>query len=213
MLIGQHAEVYSMFKRQFTRYLIILAVLVLSFAFAVPTFACSPAPGHYPSDFTFEQRIDNAPLVLVGRVVGGTSGRLFTIDTAEVEVETYIKGEGLAVVHIAGFGDGGGDCLNNVRVGERYLFFANGTGDTLIAEYLTVYDAAYEADAAMISSAIAYSGQSNEPMPLPFATQMQRTAKKYAPFGIGALALAGVIGGAVAFKRRNGRKSKAKRGE
>jgi hypothetical protein len=201
-----------MFKRQFTRYTIILALLVLSFAFAVPTFACSPAPGHYPSDFTFEQRIDNAPLVLVGRVVGGTT-QWGAIDVAEVEVETYIKGEGLAVVHIAGFGTGGGDCLNTVRVGARYLFFANGTGDTLTAEYLTVYDAAYDANAATISSAIAYTGQSNEPTPLPFATQVQRAAKKYAPFGIGVLALAGVMGGAVAFKRRNGRKSKAKRGE
>jgi hypothetical protein len=204
-----------MFKRQFTRYIIILALLVLSFAFAVPTFACSPAPGHYPSDFTFEQRIDNAPLVLVGRIVGGDgTGRGFTIDTAEVEVETYIKGEGLAVVHIAGFGDGGGDCLNNVRVGGRYLFFANGTGDTLRAEYLTVYDAAYEADTELISSAIAYTGQANEPMPLPFATQMQRAAKKYAPFGIGVLALLAAAGGAAfIMKRRDGRKSKAKRGE
>lgn len=200
-----------MFK--LTRFSIVLALLVLSFAFAVPTFACSPAPGHYPSDFTFEQRIDNAPLVLVGRVVGGEgTGRSFTIGIAEVEVETYIKGEGLAVVHIAGFGDGGGDCLNNVRVGERYLFFANGTGDTLQAEYLTVYDAVYEANTETITAATAYTGQSNAPMPLPFAMQMQRAARKYAPYGIGLLAGLGVLGGAVTLKRRNGRKSKAKRG-
>jgi hypothetical protein len=201
-----------MFNRKFTQYIIILVLLVLSFAFAVPTFACSPAPGHYPSDFTFEERIDYAPLVLVGHVVGGTTEWGF-LTTAEVEVETYIKGEGLAVVNIAGFGGGGGDCLSNVQVGGRYLFFADGTGDNLNAVYLTVYDAVYEASTDTITTATNYTGQSNKPIPLPFAMQVQRFAGKYAPYGVGLLPLLAAVGGAAfIMKRRNGRKPKAKRG-
>src|SRR5687768_8613846 len=97
-----------MFTRTFlTRYSIIVLLLLLTLGSAVQTFACVPKPGASP-DYTLEDHIDNAPLVFVGTVVGGTIARNWFLADAEIEVEMYLKGEGLAVVTIVGFGEPGG---------------------------------------------------------------------------------------------------------
>lgn len=200
-------------RKSLATYGITITLFVLSLALAIPVSACSPAPDQIGR--TIQERIDNAPLVLVGTVVNGTTSWGTTIAIAEVEVETYLKGEGLAIVNIAGFG-AGPDCLSPVQIGQRYIFFAEGnTGETLNAVYLGVNDAVATADAQTVAEVSAYTGQSNVPIPLPFDMQVQRWSQKYAPYGIGILVMLGVIGAAFVVKRRlsDGRKPKAKRGE
>ena len=199
-------------RKSLATYIVTIILLLLSLALAIPASACSPAPDQI--NRTLQERIDNAPLVLVGTVVNGTTSWGDTIAIAEVEVETYLKSEGLAVVNIAGFG-AGPDCLSPVQIGQRYIFFAEGnTGETLNAVYLGVNDAVATADAQNIAEVSAYTGQSNAPIPLPFGMQIQRWTQKYTPYGIGLLVILGVIAAAFMVKRRmsDGRKPKAKRG-
>lgn len=191
---------------------LVAAIMLLSLALAVPTYACSPTPQAF--ELTLEDRIENAPIVLVGTVVdGATRWGGSTITEAEVEVERYLKGTGISVVSIYGFGDGP-DCLSRVRVDGRYIFFAEGDStDTLQAVYLGVNDAVYSASDENIAQVIAYTGQSLEPEPLPVAVQLQRFARKYAMTGIGIIGVVLLLMIAGLMKRRliSTRKPKAKR--
>jgi hypothetical protein len=124
-----------MSKRQLTRYAIMLVLFGLSFKLATPTFACSPR--RIPS---LEERIDTADVVLIGTVVEtiiSDSGFV----TAQVEVETYLQGEGSAVVAIDGLVDGDNTmtayiCMDNMFnprilvLGYRAIFFVDGEGET-----------------------------------------------------------------------------------
>lgn len=99
---------------------------------------------------------------------------------AEIEVETYLKGEGPAIVKISGFGDGA-DCRSWVEVGAQAVFFANGDPDSgvLDAEYLGVHDAVWQASEKNISEITGITNHSVEPYPLPFTLQALRFFMKY----------------------------------
>ncbi|MDQ7025743.1 MAG: hypothetical protein Q9P44_09305 [Anaerolineae bacterium] len=191
---------------------LVAAIMLFSSALTVRTYACSPTPEAL--EYTLEDRIENAPLVLVGTVLDGTIGWGNTIVEAEIKVDSYLKGSGMAVVTISGFGDGA-DCRSRVQMGGRYIFFAEGdSADTLQAVYLGVQDATYSASDERVSRVTAFTGQSLEPQPLPIYVQLQRLAREYATVSMGIVGLAVLLLIAGLMKRRMilTRKPKAKRG-
>jgi len=142
-----------------------------------PVFACSPNEEDFA--LTFEDRVANAPMILVGTV----SNEYFTsygggyefVNEVDVEVEQYLKGEGPTLVRISNFGEGA-DCLSVApAVGQRAIFMVDGNPDRgLQAYYLGVHDAVRQASDANIQTAISITGENNEPYPLPMSQQIMR---------------------------------------
>ena len=182
-----------------------------------PVLACSPS--EEAMNLTLEDRVANAPMILIGTVVQGFTtsyGNGYeVVREVEVEVESYLRGKGPALVRISGFGDGA-DCLTPIQIGAHAVFFVDGNPDeTLDAVYLGVHDATWNASQENIETITAITGESNAPYPLPLTTQLIRFATQYATWILTLSLLAIVFAFAPMILRRvrNPRKSKAKRKE
>ena len=134
---------------------IVMGVVCAFCAPPTPAAACSPAPGYQPP--TIAARTIAATVVLVGKVITTTTPAFPGPYAATVEVQQAIKGvehvRGRSVVTIDGFGPSS-LCLNEVAVGQTWLFFA--TVDAmgqLHAQYIDAYAATAPADAAGIAEA------------------------------------------------------------
>lgn len=135
--------------------------------------ACLPA-GRF--DYTVTERTHDAELVFEGTVlktnnldstvvegdfgnIGAGSSTSTGSYGATVAVHQYFKGSGPEIIEIVGFGFGG-SCLSSVFPGSNFIFFANGNpSELLTANYLGVYSAVEEANAANITEAEKASGQ------------------------------------------------------
>lgn len=195
---------------------ITVTLIIITLALPQTAQACSPAPES--QDYTFVDRINHAPIVLIGTVTGGETrgGTYEVITTAQVEVETVYKGEAQALEHISNFGDGA-DCLSWVQVGDRLAFFAERTANgTLQASYLSVHDAAWSVDGFTIDTLETQLGIGSDPAPLPFQQTFLLWILNniYITGFIGITAITLVILGIYLISRqhRDPRKSKPKRG-
>jgi hypothetical protein len=188
-------------------------LLIFSLWMSSPAAACSPARD--ASDFSLDDYVANAEMVFVGTILGGENPNGGdVIMTAEVEVETYLKGEGSALVEISGYGYGE-DCLSVVRAGARYIFFASQTENgKLQAVYMSVHDAVMNPNAPNIAAISLITKQSNEPEAMPAEQQVSRFIKKNGQGILGlSLAIVGLLGSAILLKRKPSGKSKQKREE
>ncbi|WP_420629100.1 hypothetical protein [Candidatus Leptofilum sp.] len=138
----------------------------------LPILACLPA-GRF--NYTVTERTHDAELVFEGTVLKtndldstvvegdfgniGAGSRTSTGSYgATVAVHQYFKGSGPEIIEIEGFGLGG-SCLSSVFPGSNFIFFANGNpSEILTANYLGVYSAVEEANAATIAEAIKATG-------------------------------------------------------
>ncbi len=202
-------------KKNLSLYMSVVATLFILMIFtASPVLACSPA--EEAMNLTLEDRVHNAPMILVGRVVQGytTSYGGYEVNReVDVEVERYLRGTGPALVRISGFGDGA-DCLTPIQVGAYAVFFVEGNPDeTLDAVYLGVHDATWNVNEENIETITAITGENNEPYPLSFTSQLLQFVTQYAIWFIALAILVIVLGFApfVLHRIRNPRKSKMKR--
>jgi uncharacterized membrane protein (DUF485 family) len=122
---------YFMFKHKRLRYITIFMLLILSFTFAAPTFACYNSP-------TLEETIDGSRYVFIGTIVATFVDEDNYSLTAQIEVERYLQGEGQAVVYLTDFyyylsGPRHGGCDTDIEIaeGQSWVFFGNGDGQTL----------------------------------------------------------------------------------
>jgi hypothetical protein len=144
-----------MFKHKRLRYITIFLLLVLSFTFAAPTFACL---GNMP---TLEESIDVSEIVFVGTVVEIISfDNRFMI--ARVEVETYLQGTGPAVVNIYPLqSDYDAIChYYPPLLGIRAMFFAHEHDNTRLRNYAELHGISYSDDPLLLvhsqSSSVIY---------------------------------------------------------
>ena len=133
---------------------------------STPASACTPPPGGL-TRYSVADRTLRAPVVLVGKI---TSVEGDQIQTATIEVEEYIKGDGPPEVEIANFGPTS-LCLSPVRQDLRAIFFARGEpGKGLNANYTGQFDAVATADADSVSEARAAAEGKITPTPTPSPT-------------------------------------------
>jgi hypothetical protein len=168
-----------MFKHKRLRYITIFMLLILSFTFATPTFACQ---FHFVS---LEERVDTAPIVLIGTitdiVIVSPEDSLITM---QVTVETYLQGEGLAAVTIEGYHNihpcGENPSYDYPSLGGRIIFFVHGTGETLHTQYYDGWNSIYPAYEEILSDIVAYI---NDPFRPVYRLERQLEQSRYAaPF-------------------------------
>jgi hypothetical protein len=136
---------------------------------STPAIACTPPAGG-PIRLSVADRTISAPVVLVGTVtsVDDSPGGPNFLQTATVEVEDYIKGDGPAEVKIGNFGHSS-LCMTSVRAGQRAIFFARGEpGEGLSAKGTGPSDAVALADPDNVAEARAAA--SPPPTPTPTVT-------------------------------------------
>jgi len=92
--------------------------------------ACSPVPGATPKPIA--ERMDSASYVLQGVVTSVTA------DTATVDVQNYLKGEGGDTVQVSGFNTH--SCADFLEAGDEAIFFAEATAE---GDLIAVYDGAF----------------------------------------------------------------------
>ncbi|MBZ0319391.1 MAG: hypothetical protein K8L91_23475 [Anaerolineae bacterium] len=128
------------------RLMSIIVLLIDLFAFtqwisSTPTaHACTQPPGGLP-DYTLEDRVGFAPIVLEGHVVE-VNPSLYPV-TAMIEVKQYFKGGGgPSILTVSNFGDSS-MCLSMVHVGDNIILFASGdpSSGQLTAFYASQFDA------------------------------------------------------------------------
>ncbi|MEM9952873.1 MAG: hypothetical protein AAF846_14795 [Chloroflexota bacterium] len=200
--------------------LIMVSGLLIAMLLAVsPTFACSPMEGAF--DYTLEEQIDDADLIVVGTIVGGEvrnySGAYEVIETAEIEVEQYLKGTGQTLINVRGFGDGA-DCNSIVAFDEQYIVFVDILDDgQYVASYMAVHDATMTPNDANINDIVAITGGSSDPQPLSPNEQIARQLDNISTwmFIIGISIMVGAVVSAFWLRGRinNKRKRKSKRSE
>jgi hypothetical protein len=125
------------------RIVLMLVMLVGLQLVAAPMRACSQG---FPEDI--QGRVLGADLVLVGMVTGSSSLIPSQADYT-IQVDWYYKGMGPDAILLTGFGSGGGDCLNQIAISERWIFFVDGnpeTDEVLQTSYLYGYDAIIKPD-------------------------------------------------------------------
>jgi hypothetical protein len=120
-----------MVKCRLLRYAIpLMLIILLGFTFATPAFACQDS---FPPP---EEGIDGSQYVFIGTVMNTVIADDKSM-TVQIAVERYLQGNGLAVVYLTGFYDYDHDpyefCSTDsaISVGQRWVFFANGEGETL----------------------------------------------------------------------------------
>lgn len=146
------------------RLISITVLLIGLFAFtqlisATPTvYACTPPPGGLP-DYTLEDRVGFAPIVLEGHVAEVNSN-LYPV-TATIEVKQYFKGGGgPSILTVSNFGYSS-MCLSMVYEGDDVILFASGdpSSGQLTAFYASQFDAVTQATPENIQSVIDTVGQ------------------------------------------------------
>lgn len=196
-----------------TRFLCLLTLLLAGLqATILPVRACS---GQF-RETTLREHIDDASLIAIGTVTGSSSENFYEADYT-IQVESYLKGEGPDIILATGYGSGGGDCLDRIAIGERWIFFLDGnpkTDDVLTASYLQVYDSIQQAKDTHIAAIVAVTGQNTPASALPFWVKLQYWT--YSPVfkilmlvGIPAVVIIGGLIIGSAFRRR---KTKRKNG-
>lgn len=195
-----------------------LSIIVIAMMmFVSPVFACSPAEGAF--DYTLAEQIDEADFVLIGTVIGGhvrnAGSEYVTIETAQVEVTQYLKGNGNASMEIRGFGDGA-DCNSMVQIDGEYIFFVDEMEDGRYrASYMAVHDATLSPSEGNIEEIVAITGGSSDPQPDSLMTQLANQlgllGNSMIMIGIGIM-VGGVFAVQQIARSRGKRKSKAKRG-
>src|SRR5262245_28331036 len=139
------------FARRGRAWQIAIAVALSALGMA-PALACTQPPGGVPH-YTIAQHVKAADVVLEGTITQVTSANFNY--TATVQVQQYFKGSGPATVTIGNFGTGA-DCRAFVKVGDTWIFFANGDPHVgLNASYLSEGDAIARPDADTIAQVIA----------------------------------------------------------
>jgi|GEM_PF-5182460 len=144
----------------------ISVVVLYAFIFALFTqvnqvHACTQPPEPIPTAVTLEERVNNAPIILVGQVAGYDDETGYNF-IAEVQVERYLKGEGTSPVQISGFGYSS-MCLTGVSEGSRYIFFVQPDGETLRGIYFQGYAPVMIPSDENIDAIVAITGQSTLP--------------------------------------------------
>ncbi|MBI5928513.1 MAG: hypothetical protein HY862_04350 [Chloroflexi bacterium] len=136
---------------------------------STPTaYACTQPPGGLPN-YTLEDRVGFAPIVLEGRVVEANS-TVFPL-TATIEVDQYFKGGGGPnTLTVSNFGDSS-MCLSMVYVGDHIILFASGDPHSgqLTAFYASQFDAVASASPENIQTVIDTVGQPPIPPDISFA--------------------------------------------
>ena len=112
---------------------IVIPVLILMRG-STPALACTRPPGGLIR-FSVADRTLRSPVVLVGTVTSVQPPGFSSYQTATVEVEHYIKGDGPKDVKIGNLGSSA-LCKSSVQTGSHAIFFARGEpGDGLMAQY------------------------------------------------------------------------------
>jgi hypothetical protein len=192
---------------------ILLLIMLLCLWMPSPVAACSPTKD--AAQYSLADYIANAPIIFVGEVVAGENPYGDTvIITAEVEVDNYLKGEGLAIVEISGFGYGP-DCLSRVTLGQNYIFFASPNDDgSLNAVYFSAQDAVQSASIEHVTAIQGITGQFKPPSALTLDAQISRFLNRNGQWLLGvSLGVSGLAGVIALLKRRPTRKAKMKRDE
>src|SRR5690349_19902420 len=108
-------------RRQFLEFVLVRAGLELV---ASPMRACfQEYPGPSPED------VAAADIVLIGTVTGSSNFLLGKADFT-IQVEQYFKDMGPHAVLVTGYTNNGGNCLNRLAIGERWVFFIDGNPET-----------------------------------------------------------------------------------
>lgn len=152
-------------KKSFFRLMSSIFFLAGIFAFIQPktppssVYACTPPPGGLPN-YTLEDRVNFAPIVLEGYVVEVNTTAYIT--TATIEVHQYFKGGGgPSTLTVSNFGDSS-ICLSMVYAGDDIILFASGdpTSGQLTAFYASQFDAVTPATSESIQMVIDVMGES-----------------------------------------------------
>lgn len=184
--------------------------------FAVsPALACSPSLDS-PQP-TREDLIESAPMILIGTAVEGftrsDSSGYEVIRGVNVEVESYLRGEGPTLVHISGFGSDS-DCRSSARLNEGAIFFVSGNPAIgLRLASFGAYSTVWNDSPENIETIMAITGENNAAYPLPLTTQLIRFVIQCATWIISLTLLAIVFAFAPMILRRirHPRKPKVKR--
>lgn len=110
-------------------------------ASVTPIFACSPPFGGFPP-YTVVDRTRAADVVLEGVVVSVMEDvPEFGLQTATVQVNQYLKGDGPQTISVTNFGQTS-LCLTTVFIDDHRVFYLKGDAETgFKANYLTAHDA------------------------------------------------------------------------
>ncbi len=118
-----------------------LLITIALAASPTTTYACSPVPGQPP--YMIKDHVANSDFILLGKVINTTpfppGDAHFEIYSVEVDVSTFYKGEGNSTVTIQSFGSGAA-CLQNIKVGENLIFFANADNFYGEIDFQAVYE-------------------------------------------------------------------------
>jgi hypothetical protein len=197
----------------------LLVCLVLIFGFGSSSvFACTPTeipletPIYTATPLpTIDDFSQSAPVIFIATVVREAELSPYWGRAYEIQVKTYLKGNGFDSVYLSGYGYGW-DCLPMIFEGQERIFFVQEHSNSAgIPIYYRIADYPLE-DTERVSS---ITGQSNAPQPLPLDIQFTRIAQEgnlnwlYIP-----LAIVGIFACLIVFwlLRRGRRKSKSKRG-
>ncbi|MBI5928514.1 MAG: hypothetical protein HY862_04355 [Chloroflexi bacterium] len=128
-------------KTWFSRLSAVAFLLIGLFALAhspQKVYACTPTsstnPGPPPIQYSIEDRVSRAPLVLEGTVISTGPG-----NTATIEVHRYFKGNGPAIMTGVHYGDGA-MCQAPLFIGGPVIIFVGEwQADELAAFYLGEY--------------------------------------------------------------------------
>ncbi len=120
--------------------------------------ACTPPPGGLP-DYTLEDRVGFAPIVLEGHVIEVNSSLYPVIAT--IEVKQYFKGGGgPSILTVNNFGYSS-MCLSMVYEGDNIILFASGdpSSGQLTAFYASQFDAVTPSTPESVQRVIVAVGQ------------------------------------------------------
>jgi hypothetical protein len=189
-------------------FLCVLILFGLQFALIAPVSACQ-----WGSNATLEESLADADVIALGVVTGQED--VFS-NIYLIQVDAYLKGEGVNTIVVDNFGFGGGDCKNKIAIGERWIFFIDGDAATdavLHASYASPYQAIIEPTDETMARITAITGNTSVPQPIPFAKSLQ-----YIPYsrvfhlmkwiGLPLLVVVGLIVFAARVRRRGSHKAK-----
>lgn len=124
-------------------------------------YACTPPPGGH-TFYSLEERVNQAPIILQGHVIGDYFDNSTRRRIAIIEVDAYFKGSGPSIISVGGYGDPQ-ECLSYVPNGNYILFVSRQRDGGLWANYGSVNDAYVAATDQNRASVIEYTRR--QPVP------------------------------------------------